>query len=226
MYGFLLALMAYNAILYFSLRSSRYLRYSIYLAMFVAMNIAYTGHGFAWLWPDSVNWQQWSNPILMLLFGVSGLLFAIRFLDLRVYFPRVRRAVLGFCMAFGILLGAAILAGSQEYALLAAFSFAFLFSGLMLFLGIISVRIGQKPAKYFLIAALAAMVGVGCLLIASAIHFSADGHLSLHEVLVALFLFMTAPVSAHLLAKAALHLKVKSLAPTPAADRSTSSDTP
>ncbi len=158
-YGFLLALMAYNAILYFSLRSSRYLRYSIYLAMFVAMNIAYTGHGFAWLWPESVHWQQWSNPILMLLFGVSGLLFAIRFLDLRVYFPRVRRAVLGFCMAFGILLGAAILAGSQKYALLAAFSFAFLFSGLMLLLGIIAVRIGQKPAKYFLIAALAAMVG-------------------------------------------------------------------
>ena len=158
-YGFLLALMAYNAILYFSLRSSRYLRYSIYLAMFVAMNIAYTGHGFAWLWPESVHWQQWSNPILMLLFGVSGLLFAIRFLDLRVNFPRVRRAVLGFCMAFGIVLGAAILADSQKYALLAAFSFAFLFSSLMLLLGIIAVRIGQKPAKYFLIAALAAMVG-------------------------------------------------------------------
>ena len=72
----------------------------------------------------------------------------------------------------------------------------------------------------------ATTLGVGCLLIASAIHFSADGHLSLHEVLVALFLFMTAPVSAHLLAKAALHLKVKSLALTPAADRSTPSDTP
>ncbi len=158
-YGFLLALMAYNAILYFSLRSSRYLRYSLYLAMFVAMNVAYTGHGFAWLWPESVQWQQWSNPLLMLLFGVSGLLFAIRFLDLRVYFPRVRRGVLGFCMTFGVLLGAAILAGSQKYALLVAFSFAFLFSGLMLFLGIISVRSGQKPAKYFLIAALAAMVG-------------------------------------------------------------------
>jgi len=158
-YGFLLALMAYNAILYFSLRSTRYLRYSIYLAMFIAMNIAYTGHGFAWLWPNSVNWQQWSNPILMVLFGVSGLLFAIRFLDLRVYFPRVHRAVLGFCAAFGILLGTAILLGSQKAALLVAFSFALLFSGLMLLLGVISVRAGQKPAKYFLLAALAAMVG-------------------------------------------------------------------
>jgi diguanylate cyclase (GGDEF)-like protein len=158
-YGFLLALMAYNAILYLSLRSKRYLFYALYLAMFVAMNVAYTGHGFAWLWPDSLAWQQWSNPVLMYLYGVSGLAFAIRFLDLRVYFPRARKAVIGFCAAFGILLVAALLAGSQKHALFVAFNFAFLFSGIMLFLGVISVRAGQKPAKYFLIAALAAMVG-------------------------------------------------------------------
>ena len=158
-YGFLLALMAYNAILFASLRSSRYLLYALYLAMFVAMNVAYTGHGFAWLWPDSVHWQQWSNPVLMFLYGASGLVFAIRFLDLRVYFPRVRKAVIGFCATFGILLAAAILLGNQKVALLAAFAFAFLFSVVMLLLGIISVRAGQKPAKYFLIAALSAMVG-------------------------------------------------------------------
>jgi diguanylate cyclase (GGDEF)-like protein len=158
-YGFLLALMAYNAILYLSLRSSRYLFYALYLAMFVAMNVAYTGHGYAWLWPGSPNWQQWANPILMILFGVSGLLFAIRFLDLRVYFPRVHKAVIAFCATFGILLAAAMLAGSQKYALLAAFSFAFLFTGLMLLVGVISVYAGQKPARYFLIAAFTAMVG-------------------------------------------------------------------
>ncbi len=158
-YGFLLALMAYNAILFASLRSSRYLYYALYLAMFVAMNGAYTGHGFAWLWPDSTIWQQWSNPVLMFLFGASGLVFASRFLDLPVYFPRARNAVIGFCATFGTLLAAAILLGSQKYALLAAFSFAFLFSIVMLFLGAISVHAGQKPARYFLLAALAAMVG-------------------------------------------------------------------
>jgi multicomponent K+:H+ antiporter subunit G len=63
----------------------------------------------------------------------------------------------------------------------------------------------------------ATTLGVGCLLIASAVYFSVreDG-VSLHEVLVTLFLFITAPVSAHLLGKAALHLKVRSLAAVPA----------
>lgn len=62
----------------------------------------------------------------------------------------------------------------------------------------------------------ATTLGVGCLLIASALYFSLrDEGISLHEILVTLFLFITAPVSAHLLAKAALHLKVKTLAPVP-----------
>jgi len=62
----------------------------------------------------------------------------------------------------------------------------------------------------------ATTLGVGSLLIASAVYFSTRGEgVSLHEVLVTLFLFITAPVSAHLLAKAALHLKLRSLARVP-----------
>jgi len=56
----------------------------------------------------------------------------------------------------------------------------------------------------------ATTLGLGALLIASMIYFSSRGEVSLHELLVTLFLFMTAPVSAHLLAKAALHLRVRS----------------
>jgi len=56
----------------------------------------------------------------------------------------------------------------------------------------------------------ATTLGVGCLLIASSVFFSVTGEgLSLHEILVTLFLFITAPISAHLLAKAALHLGLR-----------------
>jgi len=57
----------------------------------------------------------------------------------------------------------------------------------------------------------ASTLGVGCLLIASSVYFSSTGEgLSLHEILVSVFLFITAPISAHLLAKAALHLALPS----------------
>ncbi len=62
----------------------------------------------------------------------------------------------------------------------------------------------------------ATTLGVGAILIASATHFSnQQAGISVHEILVTIFLFITAPVSAHLMSKAALHLKLHSLAPPP-----------
>lgn len=56
----------------------------------------------------------------------------------------------------------------------------------------------------------ATTLGVGALLIASALYFSfKTDDISLHEVLITVFLFITAPVSAHLMAKAAIHIKLK-----------------
>lgn len=52
----------------------------------------------------------------------------------------------------------------------------------------------------------ATTLGVGALLLASTIFFSThDGVVSLHELAILFFLVLSAPVSAHLLAKAALH---------------------
>jgi multicomponent K+:H+ antiporter subunit G len=61
----------------------------------------------------------------------------------------------------------------------------------------------------------ATTLGLGALLLASMIHFSAQrGYLSLHESLVVLFLFLSAPVGAYMLAKAAHHL-AKAVSDTP-----------
>jgi len=61
----------------------------------------------------------------------------------------------------------------------------------------------------------ATTLGVGAILIASALYFTFEKDtLSLHEILITLFLFITAPVSAHLMAKAAIHIKVKQLKKT------------
>lgn len=57
----------------------------------------------------------------------------------------------------------------------------------------------------------ATTLGVGGLLLASVLYFALlEGSLGVRELLVALFLFLTAPVSAHLMARAALHLAVDS----------------
>ena len=61
----------------------------------------------------------------------------------------------------------------------------------------------------------ATTLGVGGIILGSILYFSTHQGLSLHEVLVTLFLFITAPVSAHLIARAALQRRCKSLASPP-----------
>lgn len=53
----------------------------------------------------------------------------------------------------------------------------------------------------------ATTLGVGCILVASIGHHASLGQdLGLRELLITIFLFITAPISAHLMAKAALSM--------------------
>lgn len=56
----------------------------------------------------------------------------------------------------------------------------------------------------------ASTLGVGCILIGSLLYFSyLKNGISAQEALITLFLFVTAPVSAHMMAKAAIYRKLK-----------------
>ncbi len=61
----------------------------------------------------------------------------------------------------------------------------------------------------------ATTLGVGGVLLASMAAGWARGSYGLQELLITLFLFITAPVSANLMAKAALHARAPSKAPVP-----------
>lgn len=53
----------------------------------------------------------------------------------------------------------------------------------------------------------AATLGVGAVLIASMLYFAVhQGRISWHELLITLFLLLTAPITGHFLAKANIHL--------------------
>jgi multicomponent K+:H+ antiporter subunit G len=59
-------------------------------------------------------------------------------------------------------------------------------------------------------------LGLGAMLVASVMYFTrVDGDLSLHELLVTIFLFLTAPASAHMVARAGLHHGVRSVTRPP-----------
>ncbi len=87
---------------------------------------------------------------------------------------------------------------------------ALLLGALFILLG--SVALAKLPDFFMRLhgPTKATTLGTGAILIASGVFFSVHSEgISLHEILITMFLFITAPVGAHLMAKAALHLKLE-----------------
>jgi multicomponent K+:H+ antiporter subunit G len=85
------------------------------------------------------------------------------------------------------------------------------------FLLVGSVGLMRLPDFYMRLHAptKASTLGVGGILVASMLVAASQGRPGVAELLITLFLFVTAPVSANLMAQAALHLSLASRAPAP-----------
>mgnify|MGYP006205387171 CR=1 FL=1 len=64
----------------------------------------------------------------------------------------------------------------------------------------------------------ATTLGMGGILLGSIFFFSLSGGVSVHELLITIFLLITAPISAHMLIKTALHHKLKAINKTKGLD--------
>lgn len=98
----------------------------------------------------------------------------------------------------------------------AAVAFMLLVGGFFLLVG--AIGLARFPDFFMRLHAptKASTLGVGGVLVASMLWHWALGEWALRELLITLFLFVTAPVSAQLMAQAALHLGLRSKAPPPA----------
>lgn len=159
LYGAISALLIYNFMLFISLQKSRYFFYILYLASFLAINIAYTGHGYRWLWPEMPSLQMYLNPLLMLVFNITGLLFAIHFLDLKKRLPVIYKSILCLCALITILLLMLIVANNHYLALSVAFAFMVPFFLFMVGLGIFSIVKNNHSSFYFLLGSTFTAIG-------------------------------------------------------------------
>jgi diguanylate cyclase (GGDEF)-like protein len=159
LYGFLLALIAYNAMIFIGLRHRSHLDYVLYVGTFLLLSLAYSGHGIARLWPGQAGFQQYVILMLMVLLAAMGLRFASGFLHLETIAPRAHRGVRGFYLAALLAIGACTLFGLQSAAVFTAFVVVQVFSVLMCLLGVVGLRARQDGAPYFLAGAVSGMLG-------------------------------------------------------------------
>lgn len=154
LYGSLIILLLYNLVLYSYLREQRYLLYSLYLLSFLVFNFTYTGHGFWWVWSESISLQQWLMPVLMFFYLFNAVRFTIEFLNTQLYLPRLYRSRK---YIYGVLVGLAViivLIGDRSFAVMSQLVVLTSIAIWMLCIGILAYRNGDTLAKFFLPAIL------------------------------------------------------------------------
>jgi len=160
-YGALLALFVFYLLLFFSTWHRDFLLYAIYLALMVVWNMGLLGYGYQYLWPDQSWWNNQFNLLLSWLASVGATLFVVHYLETRRQAPRLHRFILGLTavMAMPVLIK---LASSLGWGLSLPLPLPLLFVGyilmswvlilLYLVAGMLAVRQGFRPARWFVLA--------------------------------------------------------------------------
>ena len=159
-YGILAVLIVYNLILFFMLRERGYLYYLLYIFFFGASQSVLNGLAFQYLWPDSPNWANKSLPFLGGFSLFWGLQFTRSFLNTTKntpFFDKIILVLMGFMLL--LMLSSFIFSYYFNIYLLAALVISF---AIIVFLvAILCWDRGYRPARYFLIAWVVFLFGIG-----------------------------------------------------------------
>ena len=160
LFGVLLAMLAYNLLLFISLRNKNYAWYVCYVGTFNLALASFLGYGKENLWPAAAWWSSLSTLVCAALTMVFGIIFAQSFLQTRKVLPRLHRALsvvawweLAMIPALawfgrGHFLNGAILAGCCAGAIL------------MFATGLAALRAHVREARFFVVAWAAFLISV------------------------------------------------------------------
>jgi diguanylate cyclase (GGDEF)-like protein len=150
-FGCVIMLLVWSGLVFLAVRDVAFLAYFSYVATFGLYMTINTGFAFQYLWPDSPRWGNTALIVLLNLAVIAALQFSLTILRARDYTPRLFRAA-------RVLQGMALLgiAGSPflEYAaVVRPVTFLILVSVcFMIALGMVSLVAGSRPARFYVIA--------------------------------------------------------------------------
>lgn len=159
-YGIVFVLVIYNLILLFMLRDLGYLYYLLYISLYGLSQSVLNGLAFQIFWPNSPHWANISLPFVGGFSLFWGLQFTRSFLNTKRNTPTWDKIifVLMGLMLF-LMLSSFVFSYYVNIYLLA--SFVILFALSVFLVAVVCWDKGYKPARYFLIAWVALLFGVG-----------------------------------------------------------------
>ena len=158
-FGLMAGLLAYNFLLYVAIKDTVYLHYIAFVAAMSLAQLANTGFGPQFVWPERPQWNDLASNLGYAACGLTAILFARRFLHSRLDLPRLDRVLRGLLWVWGAYI--ILLPGmGLEYAGQLLIGLALLTIPPLLMAGVDRLRARRTGARYFLLAWSMLMLGV------------------------------------------------------------------
>ena len=156
--GIIVGLALYNLMLFLSIRDRVYLFYVIYVLAFGTFWITRTGFLYQYLWPGHPLLDRHAQPFLAVVVIVFSILFVRRFLAVPEHSRNVDRVLLGVG-ALTVALYLASLTGLHFALAPVLASIGLVVTVLYAAMGLAAARRRYRPARFFLIAVAALLIG-------------------------------------------------------------------
>ncbi len=158
-YGALIALAAYNLLLYFSIRDRRYAEYVAFALSMAVAQASLNGIANQFLWPNSPVWGNAVFPAAMAATGFFGAMFTRSFLETRRTAPGLDRIVLVSLVVFAVCTVSPFVIPYRISAIMVSLS-GVGFSAVAVAAGVLCWKRGRPGATYFLLAWSLLLAGV------------------------------------------------------------------
>lgn len=168
-FGIILLMIIYNFFLFATNRDRVYLYYVLYIA-FSGLFISFFS-GYANLFPDFIRMVFYDAPVLVpSLFGIFGLLFTIKFLNTKERVPKLHKFIIWIMITVNSA-NLCTLFGWHHASMIIIQIYGILLSIACILSGIVVLRQGYRPAKYYVIGFGAYMTGLTIMIVAAVIGF-------------------------------------------------------
>ena len=161
-FGLLMALGAYNFLLYLSLKDKTYLYYVLFVVSMALAQGAWNGFWYEYLWPNSPRWANVATVTGFDAAGFFGAVFSRVFLGTKRTAPFCDKAIIICAVVFGALLLTIPVTPYTINAKLTS-AFAVIISLVMIAAGVVSALRGFSAARIFLVAWSIMLIGVAAL---------------------------------------------------------------
>ncbi|MDQ3234922.1 MAG: ATP-binding protein [Pseudobdellovibrionaceae bacterium] len=157
--GIVLVMIFYNMFLFVSVRDLNHLYYVFYILVYGLFTMEMQGYAFEYLWPESPYWKQLSTIIFSSLVGVGIITFTRNFLKTAQHAPTCDRLLKGFSLFYAATIPVSFYEIAYSVTVKSVITAGMFVSPLILTIGVICLGRGYRPARFFVVAFAALVVG-------------------------------------------------------------------